>query len=170
MSCPICGYYCENYEPAKHLPRFFRCSRCSGYYHQMENKPLYSKTYFAESDKPSFIKSLAGGFLGKFFFSSNKAKILDYGCGNGKFVAYLKKRGFNVDGYDPSLSAVKMARENNLPVYKAIPENKNDLIMFWHSLEHSDTPLNDLKKCKQYFLPGAKLLIAAPNGESLEAK
>lgn len=79
-------------------------------------------------------------------------------------------RGFDVNGFDPSLSAVKLARENNLPVYGTIPESKYDLIMFWHSLEHSDTPLNDLKKCKQYLLPNSKFLIAVPNGESLEAK
>lgn len=164
---------------AEHLPHFFCCSQCSGYYQKNTEKPFYSDDYFilsSQSSKKSVFQPIFDLLLFlrrkkiQKFFPRNGACILDYGCGNGKFVSYLKRKGFNIEGFDPSLSAVALSQKNNLPVFDKIPNKQYDLIMFWHSLEHSDMPLNDLKKCKQYLLPGAKLLIAVPNGESLEAK
>lgn len=162
-----------------HLPHFFCCSQCSGYYQKNTEKPFYSDDYFissSQSSKKSVFQPIFDLFLFlrrkkiQKFLPRNGARILDYGCGNGKFVSYLKRKGFNIEGFDPSLSAVALSQKNNLPVFNRIPNRRYDLIMFWHSLEHSDTPLDDLKKCRQYFLPNSKFIIAVPNGESLEAK
>lgn len=98
------------------------------------------------------------------------ARILDYGSGDGKLVSYLNSRGFHADGYDPSEAAVLLARKNNIPVYDSIPNRQYDLIMFWHSLEHSETPLEDVLACKKYLAPHSKLLIAVPYADSWEAK
>lgn len=180
MNCPICGNSVSKFIPAKHLPRFFQCPDCSGYYHNEKNSdPVYCDTYFADKDGPSFLSALITKLLDlyllvyerkiKKLISSKNSPILDYGCGKGKMVAFLKNRGFQVEGYDPSASMVDLAQKDGLPIFKEIPEKKYDLIMLWHSLEHTDQPLQDLEKLKGHLNPGAKLLIAVPNGDSLEA-
>ena len=83
---------------------------------------------------------------------------------------FLKRRGFTIHGYDPSPSAVSLAARSDLPVFGTIPEKRYDLIMFWHSLEHSDQPLTDLKNLRGYLADRGRVLIAVPNGDSLEAK
>ena len=39
--------------------------------------------------------------------------ILDYGCGKGSDVAYLKSKGFDVDGYDPYYSDIDLSGKNS---------------------------------------------------------
>ena len=41
--------------------------------------------------------------------------------------------------------------------------------MFWHSLEHTDTPLNDVMNLRGNIAPHGRVLVAVPNGDSLEA-
>lgn len=96
--------------------------------------------------------------------------ILDYGCGNGTLVAYLREKGFDADGYDPEPSAVALARKAGLPVFGTIPDKQYALIMLWHSLEHSETPLQDIRALKNHLTRSGRLLIAVPNGDGLEAR
>lgn len=178
MQCPICGSVIMDHTPARHLPNFFRCPHCGGYYHRETEAPVYLETYFAESEKSKGLSALIGQAL-RIFLWMRKRKILslipkdgtvlDYGCGNGKLVAYLRARGVNVEGYDPSPSAVALAQKQGLPVFGTIPGKQYDLIMFWHSLEHTDTPLDDLRRVSRHLAPNGKLLLAVPNGDSLEA-
>jgi SAM-dependent methyltransferase len=178
MMCPLCGAAISAPIPAKHLPHFFRCASCGGYYPREKETPVYPETYFAEGEKPSGLSAVIGKALRIFLWlRAGRIRslvpaggaILDYGCGNGKLIAYLKSRGIAADGFDPSPSAVALAQKNGLSVYGAIPEKRYDLIMFWHSLEHTDTPLADLQAVKKYLAPNGRLLIAVPNGDSLEA-
>lgn len=178
MRCPICAWDGPDPIPARHLPRFFRCPKCTGYFHREGGAPPYPEVYF--SDKDSGSVSFGGRILSVFLLFRERiiknlltkpsSRILDYGCGNGKLVSYLHSRGFRIDGYDPSAAAVSLATKTNIPVYGFIPDRQYDLIMFWHSLEHSDTPLEDVIACKRRCAPHSKLLIAVPNGLSWEAR
>ena len=166
--------------PARRLPRFFKCQNCSGYYHSEKNAPDYEETYFSEKTKSSlFGRVISAGleFFSILFLvrikklvSQKGGQILDYGCGDGKRVEFLNKKGFYVEGYDPSVSAVNLAKKKGTPVFSEIPDRKYDLMMFWHSLEHSDRPFLDIENCKNRLNPQAKLLIAVPNADSWEAK
>lgn len=178
MNCPMCGALITEHRVAKHLPHFFRCPHCSGYYHRETEAPVYPETYFTENEKPKGLSAAIGKLLQIFLWMRKKkiqslipkeGKVLDYGCGNGKLVAYLKAHGMNVEGFDPSPSAVALAQKNGLPVFSAIPDKQYDLIMFWHSLEHTDRPLADIRAVASHLAASGKLLIAVPNGDSLEA-
>ena len=39
-------------------------------------------------------------------------KVLDVGCGNGKYLVFLKTLGFEVNGIDSSPTAVEMTKES----------------------------------------------------------
>ena len=177
--CPICNHVVNERQPAKHLPLFYRCPHCEGYFHDEGPPPVYEESYFAEVERPSALGRALGKAMEVFLWTRKRSikgvlcnrdgLILDYGCGNGKLVRYLRKNGLNAEGFDPSLAAVALAQKDGLPVYHALPEKKYDLIMFWHSLEHTDTPLEDLRRVASHLKPDGRLLIAVPNGDSLEA-
>ncbi|MEK9147805.1 MAG: methyltransferase domain-containing protein, partial [Patescibacteria group bacterium] len=57
-----------------------------------------------------------------------------------------------------------------IPVSRDLPPGPYDLIMFWHSLEHTDRPKQVLDEARGLFAPGGKLLIAVPNAASWEAR
>lgn len=162
------------------MPRFFKCPNCSGHYNRGEYAPRYEETYFSEKTKPNLLGRAVSAALGIFsalflikiknLVSQKNARILDYGCGDGKRVWLLNENGFLAEGYDPSVSAAKLAQKNNIPVFSEMPNQKYDLIMFWHSLEHSDQPFFDIQNCKKYLFPEGKLLIAVPNGDSFGAR
>lgn len=180
MICVICGFLIQDAKPARHLPHFFQCANCGGYVTEEKEKAEYPMGYFTEEFEGAAKKSLFSPMLDFFlwlrFLKISKlarkkdAVILDYGCGNGRLVSYLRKKGLHVDGYDPSQSAIALAQKRGLPVFSAVPDKKYDLIMFWHSLEHSDTPLHDVLAIANNAQKRGKLLIAVPNGDSLEAR
>ena len=179
MHCPLCGNDIARKEPAKHLPRFFRCPQCTGFVTDSTEAPVYPETYFTEESSDQKRASIFSPLLNFFLWLRFKkvsrwlphegGEILDYGCGSGKLVAYLRSKGLSVEGYDPSPGAVSLAQRRGLPVFRTIPQKQYDLGMFWHSLEHTDTPLADILALKKHLVPTARLLLAVPHGDSIEA-
>jgi SAM-dependent methyltransferase len=91
-------------------------------------------------------KSLIPGFVD--FIGSREFKIkrvLDLGCGNGKYLVFLKNLGFKTDGIDSSPTAVEMTKTAladdsdirllNMYEYEPIPE-KYDLIISIAAIHH----------------------------------
>ena len=67
MICPICENTIDKESKAKHLPFFYRCPHCTGYYHKEVSPPEYKEDYFAEEKKPSFVGNLFARALKIFF-------------------------------------------------------------------------------------------------------
>lgn len=179
--CPICKNQDKKNFLKSFLPHYYQCKNCSGYFLKEKAHPIYSKQYFQQNKTPSLISQILRPILNKLIdnktnkiidlVDTKKSAILDYGCGNGVLVEKLLQRKVNIKGFEPSKGAVKLAKENNLPVYNKILGGKNsyDLIMFWHSLEHIDQPLSILLKVTGYLKKGGKVLIAVPNANSFNA-
>ncbi len=108
--------------------------------------------------------------LRKIFRLPKTIRILDYGAGDGKLVAYLRSHGLDAVGFDPSPAAVKVARNHGRPVYSRIDGPLFDLMMFWHSLEHAEWPLEVIAGAREHLGTGGRLLIAVPNAASWEAR
>jgi len=95
-------------------------------------------------------------------FDNKKGAILDFGCGKGEFVSYLRKKGQEAYGVDPEIKPMSflftsLARleENIHKPFEAISLN--------FSLEHCDNPLLTLKELYTLLTPGGLLLIRVPN-------
>src|SRR5207248_1536148 len=90
--------------------------------------------------------------------------ILDVGCGNGSLLSRLYRMGFtNLTGIDPFINASH--DEGPINIYrKSIEEvdQKFDLIMMHHSLEHMLHPQEALKKAYSLLPPGRFLLVRIP--------
>jgi len=181
--CPICKSSDEKLIKNSFLPKFRYCAACGGHFLIGEELPFYPEEYFSEISEPSSVAKAAAPILSFFYrlrvnkikkLLKNKSnpKILDYGCGTGKLIQMLSEEKITVVGFEPSEGARQIAARKNLPVYGEVKtaEGGYDLIMFWHSLEHTDKPFEVVKKAKEYLSQDGKLLIAVPNADSFEAR
>ena len=86
--------------------------------------------------------------------------ILDYGCGNGTFVRFLKESGFkNAQGYDPFSKLFSDA---------AVLQRRFDVITSQDVLEHAPDPLVELDKLAMLTRPRGMLVIGTPNASRLD--
>ena len=97
-------------------------------------------------------------------------KILEVGCGNGKTVLALTKKGFRVTGVDFSQSAIDMCRETipssgdfvcasvtNLP----FEDSSFDGVAAFHVLEHltADEMKEAVRELSRIMRPGSHILL-----------
>jgi len=97
------------------------------------------------------------GEITRIFKKRKVKKILDLGCGAGRHVIYLAKKGFKVYGIDVAAEGIKITkkflREQNLKanlkignIFKGLPYNDNffDAVISVQVLQHGT--LNQIKK------------------------
>lgn len=137
-----------------------------------------------KKSKDLFKSILVSPFLSKYremyyrtipFF--DKGKVLDIGCGNGSYLAWLKELGWQVYGVEIDENSIKVAREEyGIDIFCGdlleanSPDNFFDCITMWHFLEHSHHPLQILRKTNRLLKQNGLAVISVPNINSLEAK
>lgn len=103
------------------------------------------------------------------------SKLLDVGCGVGRFLGYAKKH-FQCTGIDLSSQAIKIARLNN-PQIKLIVGDISDpkvafkekyhLITAFDVLEHVNQPSTLLKRMSLLSVSGGSIIFSVPRKETL---
>ena len=104
-------------------------------------------------------------------------KILDVGAGDGSFVSFLREKGFNAKGIEPSREGREMAKklysldliEKNISDFDPKVE-KYDIINLSHVLEHVQDPMKMLKKIIDLLEDHGSLTLEVPNSNSWEMK
>ena len=183
FKCPICENNREDLITSSFLPKYRQCKVCGGQFLTGSESPTYTVEYFEQKEASSLISKIVAPLLDFFYFlrikkiknllkKNSNLKVLDYGCGAGKLVENLIKWGVDATGFEPSEGARNITQKKNLPVYSEVrsTEGGYDLIMFWHSLEHAEAPLEVLNSVKNNLAVGGKILIAVPNADSFEAR
>lgn len=99
------------------------------------------------------------------------ARILDYGCGTGDFIFYLKTRGWNTIGVEPSEIARNKGLQKQLDVRPKLElvSEKFEIITLWHVLEHVHEIHEVVEQLKSLLTGNGYLLIAVPNHLSFDA-
>jgi len=104
-------------------------------------------------------------------------RLLDVGCGNGQFLARMRKIGWEVIGVELDKQAVDVARDMlGIYVYHGsleeakFSEDSFDAITMHHVIEHLFDPIGTLKECHRLLKPGGKLVVVTPNIDSLGHK
>ncbi|MHA2024159.1 MAG: class I SAM-dependent methyltransferase, partial [Candidatus Thorarchaeota archaeon] len=103
------------------------------------------------------------------------AKVLDVGCGDGAFLAYLKRKGYDPTGVDIAESAVKRAEKiSGCPVFQAEADNLTmfedetfDCLVSSEVLEHVFSPYNTLREFNRVLKDSGTLIITTPNSHFL---
>lgn len=101
-------------------------------------------------------------------------RLLDVGCGSGKFLAFMRSLGWMVQGIEPDEQAASCARQHfGVPVETGfieesdLPEDAFDAITISHVIEHVGKPESFLLACFRMLRPGGTLVIVTPNLESM---
>ena len=174
LECSNCGCL-----QLKEFPQKLNKYYPKNYYSFSSTKAHFLKTFFVSlRDKHSIgLNNIIGKALTKFFpaplylkvFSIINAKldwkILDIGSGAGEKLQALKRIGFkNILGIDPYLDK-DIIYDNGLRILKkTISEiqEKFDLILFNHSLEHMENPEMILNEAAKKIVNGSLIVLRIP--------
>jgi len=99
---------------------------------------------------------------------------LDIGCGDGRFLQALQKRGWQVAGTETDADAAGLARARTGATITDAPlpppsDTRYDLVSLLHVLEHVPDPGETLSAVRSLVAPDGKLLLVLPNADSIEA-
>lgn len=102
--------------------------------------------------------------------------LLDYGCGNGEFMARAAAAGWSVCGFEWDESAASAARQRGLKVATGnlatlgVPAASVDCITMAHVVEHLLDPRASLRDCLRLLRPGGSIWIATPSVHALSRR
>lgn len=96
-------------------------------------------------------------------------RALDIGCGDGDFLAALKRRGWEVYGTEFSAAAYMLAQSKGIAVHQgelasaSYPDNFFDVVTLWHVLEHLPVPAAELAEIQRILRDDGLLVVEVPN-------
>lgn len=96
--------------------------------------------------------------------SSSTGRVLDFGCGDGKFLNRMKARGWQTYGIEPSSDAAfhKHTRLTEIP-----GDGSFDFVVLNHVIEHLLDPLGMLRRLAAALRPGGILFVSTPRLDTL---
>jgi len=136
--------------------------------HNQNNKSIKTKIYiFFQKINFKYKKKILNLKI------QNKNTILDYGCGNGYFLYYIKNK-CNILGLEPNENAKKIAqqklgKEKIINKLSDIPNLSLNIVTLWHVFEHIENQKDFLNEVYKKLAPKGKLIIAVPNYKSYDA-
>lgn len=166
----IAGFYPDNYkvydEHIKLKPR------------TMLERAIFNSRYgYQHLEAPLLLKAFAP-VLSLFRLRNSIAyegggRLLDIGCGNGRYLLRMQELGWQVEGVEFNATAVNICRQHQLQVFHGeledagLPENSFDLISARHVIEHVADPDAFIEGIVRLLKPGGRLHIRTPNSTSL---
>ena len=121
-------------------------------------------------ENPDYYEARGQVALRKFFkgFDTN-SRILDFGCGYGQNMYYLK----NSVGYDLSKYTVEFCRKKGKEATNSledIPDESCDIVFTAHVLEHHPNPKEMIDDMRSKLKPGKNLILVIPYERHGKAK
>jgi len=194
--CP----YCKTQEYTKQYSTFdifdndyelVKCHACKAYFLTPNPsdsllKQAYDDSYYGLGDEEekfeSFIEKGVNFFrrrrakrIAK--LANNQGRVLDIGCGNGKFLSYVRTFG-NIDIFGTEMegrSARRAAKikDINLKIgelsEKDYPKMDFDVVTMFHVFEHLKEPSRYLDLIDKKLKPNGYLIMSFPNIDSWQA-
>jgi len=103
----------------------------------------------------------------------NGGRMLDIGCGNGRFLLRMQQLGWQVQGVEFNQTAVNICRRNGLNVFHGelqdagLEESSFDLISARHVIEHVPDPDGFIADIARLLKTGGRLHLRTPNSNAL---
>jgi len=93
------------------------------------------------------------------------ARVLDFGCGSGEFLAEGTRRGWRMEGVEPGAAYARHAAGLGLRVYGELPQAAGpfDAVTSHHVLEHLRDPAAALRRLVKVLAPGGLMYLAVPD-------
>ena len=106
--------------------------------------------------------------------ASATGRLLDVGCGGGKFLRRMKHSGWDVTGTEPDKNAAaRLSERDGFPVYSSLDElikqieQPFDVIVLSHVLEHVTDPIQMFAQLRSLLSDKGRIIITTPNAKSL---
>jgi len=160
--CESCGHVFANPSPS---PEFIQ-----SLYSKIED-PLYEEE--ARGRARNFQKILSR--LEK--IHPDKGRLFDVGAATGILLSLAKKRGWHVEGVEPSTWAVKVAEKKyhikiNQGAFETLPLKSNyyTTVTMVDIIEHTPCAFEAVSKAHEILAPGGTLCMVTPDIQSLAAR
>ena len=172
VKCSDCGFIFTNPRPGiEEIGNYYTSTDYIS--HNSHSKGLIPRIYrIARKYMMGKKLSLINNIIGK----KQDFSLLDFGCGTGDFLGFVKQHNIFAEGVEPDQHAREIARSiNHADTYsvessKNIEQEKFDVITLWHVLEHIHDLHNQIEFFYKWLKKEGKLLIAVPNIESYDAE
>lgn len=176
-------YFSSSRRVAGYLP-IVRCARCGLMMTSPRDDDVTLRRIYSELTDRSFgpedqargrnlVDELA-------LVESNRppGRLLDVGCGTGRFVCAARKAGWEATGVDASASAVKSGEERcpgahfqaGLVPEIDFPAGSFDVVTLWNVLEHLPRPAETLERIRMWLPRDGWLFLSLPNADSRIAR
>ena len=178
------------------LPDLFAVVRCPSCGHLRTNprptldglREYYASDYFLHQEESADVhRSAEGGATGWRRLlraatpigatpvpSLRPGRLLELGCGTGRFLHGMARAGWDVEGIEFSAKAADVAAGLGYKVSTGSletlppPEKPFDVVAAWMVLEHLPDPIGALRILRSWTRPGGWLLLSVPNAASRE--
>jgi 2-polyprenyl-3-methyl-5-hydroxy-6-metoxy-1,4-benzoquinol methylase len=168
--CHDCGLLFANPTPSKEQIEHYYADEGAYRAHKVEAaraRRLEAKTRRRTSERAPRTRDLLLNALSPYVSVDGPppgAKVLDFGCGDGKVLDSLQDRGWQTYGIEPS-TGVAFLRHHRLT---SVPQDASfDLVILHHVLEHVTDPLGVLRQLAGATREGGVLFISVPRLDTL---
>lgn len=190
--CVLCGSseavpeaagYDFEYNTAENAFRFVRCTTCSHVYLNPRPTPadlgvIYPSSYYTLSGPGGLVRRMQRVWEGRKVsvyesaLGPGKKRILDVGCGDGRFLQVLKDFGskdWELVGVDFDPAAVERCRARGLTAFAKRVEDMTsedgtyDAVVMLQLIEHVEDPVAITARVHALLRPGGVFVIETPN-------
>ena len=191
-NCPICGAWesspvrylhliIPNNFPFEHSFSISTCNHCGAVFNNVNPQNELNKYYesYTGSDTNKYqvsldqakFNDLTVNFLRHSGLKHLNEAIVDIGCSFGITLMSLKRIGFNnLFAIDPDRAAIKYLSSQGIYsksglITDSFPqfENKFDLIILRHVLEHLESPMVALDNVEKWLKPKGRIYVELPD-------
>jgi SAM-dependent methyltransferase len=169
--CPQCGLgWTEPLLREEEVGRYYPPSYLGETEHQigkyLAGTLQRSRSWRKETEKVRLVESRVPG-----------GRLLDVGCGDGKFLWALDPERWQRAGVEQSGAAVELVKKHipgiNLlhgdVFHSGLQAEDFDVITFWHVLEHLADPARALRRAAELLSPEGVVIVSSPSIDSLQA-
>ena len=165
--CRDCGFTMANPIPSDEVLRAFYNSPFYANYRRLESRRIGHQRYFSMSMYTDMNR------LAQWLGEDKTISILDYGCGPGSFLAFLRERcGFaNVEGLEINRDSIDIGKDayalSMASTVEELSRSSYDCVLLLEVLEHVPKPDRFLQEVLKLVKPGGRILLTTPAVDNL---
>lgn len=172
LRCPVCGAGGAGVVESAGTYRLLRCVECDLTFSDPMTAPgpeWYEGAYLVR--RAAVDERIREYFRWALDRLPRGCSLLDVGCGEGTFVAYARRRGFDAWGVDFAAASIEAGRRRyGLATLRvgAVEDLHTDARRFqavaaFEVLEHVASPVGLLRAMSEVLVPGGDLVVSVPN-------
>ena len=189
MLCVICNEEMDDFGRDFNGVEIYRCPKCMLVRAQtvarddaaMYDNPEYFDGWGSDKDfntasTDENLKELTNQYLNFISEHTQGHTLLDVGTGHGLLPLLARERGYRAEGTDVSRHVCEhLPQKIGIPIHHGAIEEidfkeRYDIITLIHVLEHTDSPVSTLKRCRELLSDDGYVVVVVPNYRSLDTR